>query len=295
VDSFKVDSVATSVTFSPTGDFLATAHVDSLGIFLWANRAQFGNVFLRSIGDEDVFSIRLPTASGIEEDEEYDQSIEADEEQVAHFDPETPTQLTDKMITLSLNPKSKWQNLLNLETIKKRNKPKETPKTPERAPFFLPTLPGVDPKFVAAKNSDDTGVSKSKLVQMWTLRPQTDFITLLEIGHERSDYTALMNHLKSLNPSAIDFEIRSLSLENDQAHLQCFLEALEWQLKTRREFELVQTYLNVFLNVHSDVIINSGPLRPRLEALLQTHRIEFERLSEQIHYGLCLIGFVRNG
>ncbi|RUS16772.1 hypothetical protein BC937DRAFT_90825 [Endogone sp. FLAS-F59071] len=35
VDSFKVDSVATSVTFSPTGDFLATAHVDNLGIFLW--------------------------------------------------------------------------------------------------------------------------------------------------------------------------------------------------------------------------------------------------------------------
>lgn len=107
--------------------------------------------------------------------------------------------------------------------------------------------------------------------------------------------TALMNYLKSLSPSAIDFEIRSLSLENDQAHLQYFLEALEWQLKTRREFELVQTFLNAFLNVHGDVIVvNPGPLRPRLEALLQTHRIEFERLSEQIHYGLCLIGFVRN-
>ncbi|RUS16773.1 hypothetical protein BC937DRAFT_90825 [Endogone sp. FLAS-F59071] len=71
VDSFKVDSVATSVTFSPTGDFLATAHVDNLGIFLWANRAQFGNVFLRSIGDDEVFSIGLPTASGMEEDEEH--------------------------------------------------------------------------------------------------------------------------------------------------------------------------------------------------------------------------------
>lgn len=31
---------------------------------------------------------------------------------------ETPEQLTEQMITLSSLPKSKWQNLLNLDTIK---------------------------------------------------------------------------------------------------------------------------------------------------------------------------------
>jgi len=35
VDVFRTASVATSIAFSPTGDFLATAHVDSLGIHLW--------------------------------------------------------------------------------------------------------------------------------------------------------------------------------------------------------------------------------------------------------------------
>lgn len=35
IDIFKVDEVVTSLTFSPTGDFLATSHVDSVGIFLW--------------------------------------------------------------------------------------------------------------------------------------------------------------------------------------------------------------------------------------------------------------------
>jgi len=44
-------------------------------------------------------------------------------------------------------PRSRWTTLLNLETIKARNKPKEAPKAPERAPFFLPTLPGVDTRF----------------------------------------------------------------------------------------------------------------------------------------------------
>lgn len=35
VDAFRTASIATSLTFSPTGDFLATAHVDSVGIYLW--------------------------------------------------------------------------------------------------------------------------------------------------------------------------------------------------------------------------------------------------------------------
>lgn len=35
IDSFRTASVATSVAFSPTNDFLATAHVDSVGVYLW--------------------------------------------------------------------------------------------------------------------------------------------------------------------------------------------------------------------------------------------------------------------
>lgn len=35
VDVFKTASMATSLTFSPTGDFLATSHVDSVGVYLW--------------------------------------------------------------------------------------------------------------------------------------------------------------------------------------------------------------------------------------------------------------------
>ena len=35
IDIFRTASVATSVAFSPTGDFLATSHVDSVGVYLW--------------------------------------------------------------------------------------------------------------------------------------------------------------------------------------------------------------------------------------------------------------------
>lgn len=35
IDCFLVDSAAVSLSMSPTGDFLASAHVDDLGIYLW--------------------------------------------------------------------------------------------------------------------------------------------------------------------------------------------------------------------------------------------------------------------
>jgi U3 small nucleolar RNA-associated protein 21 len=68
VDAFRTTSIATSLTFSPTGDFLATAHVDSLGVHLWANRAQFSDVALRHIDeDEEMPEVGLPTILGEDE------------------------------------------------------------------------------------------------------------------------------------------------------------------------------------------------------------------------------------
>jgi U3 small nucleolar RNA-associated protein 21 len=45
IDSFKTPSVATSISFSPTNDFLATAHVDSVAIYLWYSLLEI-NLFL---------------------------------------------------------------------------------------------------------------------------------------------------------------------------------------------------------------------------------------------------------
>lgn len=36
VDCFLVAMAPVSMSMSPTGDFLATTHVDSLGIYLWS-------------------------------------------------------------------------------------------------------------------------------------------------------------------------------------------------------------------------------------------------------------------
>ncbi len=44
VDAFKLRDICTSLTFSPTGEFLATATVDSVGVDVWSNRSLFMHV-----------------------------------------------------------------------------------------------------------------------------------------------------------------------------------------------------------------------------------------------------------
>lgn len=44
VDWLKFQHAVTSVALSPTTEFLATCHVDLVGIYLWANRVYYGAV-----------------------------------------------------------------------------------------------------------------------------------------------------------------------------------------------------------------------------------------------------------
>jgi len=134
IDAFRTKSVATSISFSPTNDFLATAHVDSVGIFLWANRAQFANVTFGRVVEEDVVDVNLPSVQGGEEDEgvylnfpgledslmSYSvlaalEALKSSDTPVDVFS--TPPQLDGELITLTLLPRSRWQTLLHLDVI----------------------------------------------------------------------------------------------------------------------------------------------------------------------------------
>ena len=138
VDAYRVVSVPTSLAFSPTGDFVATTHTDSVGVYLWANKTQLVEVPLRPISQTEVIDVGLPSMQGEVEDEELGQ-LEG-EPIVEHVLGNNKEQLSDGLVTLSAMPRTRWQTLLNLDTIRERNKPVEAPKAPEKAPFFLPSL-----------------------------------------------------------------------------------------------------------------------------------------------------------
>jgi U3 small nucleolar RNA-associated protein 21 len=77
VDILRVPAAPVSLSFSPSGDYLATAHVDDLGIFLWANRMQFEAVTLKPLtaADEDseaAVTTALPSRSLVAKDASAD-------------------------------------------------------------------------------------------------------------------------------------------------------------------------------------------------------------------------------
>ncbi|KAI8993445.1 Utp21 specific WD40 associated putative domain-containing protein [Pilobolus umbonatus] len=295
VDIFKVENIVTSLTFSPDSSFLATAHVDNVGIFLWANRTQYSNISLRNIPDDyEAELLELPSLADTEISDEEDTDEEMN---IEHEELDTVDQLSDQMITLSTEPRAKWQTLLRLDTIKLRNKPKEAPKLPEKAPFFLPTIAGARAQFdLSAVNNNEETKSDTKRINFGELNTDTEFAKLLRAGHDtRGQFHEFVDYAKSLNPSAIDLEIRSFTIDAELTILCYFLEAIKYMLNSRKNFEFSQAWLSVFLTIHGDLIIAnpSSSVYELLNDIMSIQKKEHGRLSDQIHYSLCLIDFAR--
>ncbi|KAF8891320.1 Utp21-domain-containing protein [Infundibulicybe gibba] len=292
IDAFRTSSVATSVSFSPTNDFLATAHVDSVGVFLWANRAQYSDITFHTVADDDIAGVDLPSMQGLAEDEDLSALSALTIEDKPQDVFSTPPQLDGELITLTLLPRSRWQTLLNLEVIQQRNKPKEPPKAPEKAPFFLPTLPGVEPRFVPQVKEDAQPKEKStRRLEKSAAAAESVFYQKLTNDQAEGDYESFFSFAKTLSPAAIDLELRSLvSLEA----LRLFINALIQRLLSHRDFEAVQAFQNVFLRIHGDTLVENPELRDDLEKLMSVEREESRRVSELISSCLGTLGFVRD-
>jgi U3 small nucleolar RNA-associated protein 21 len=234
--------------------------------------------------------------------------------------------LDGEIVTLTHLPRSRWQTLLNLDVIQvnfsifrsvfpthsiisdnqQRNKPKEPPKAPEKAPFFLPTLPGVEARFIVQEKPNEkmptrrsekaAANAENVFVQRLSQEPKDSdcgcFIFSMQLEtHVATSDEAFFSFAKSLSPAAADLEIRSLTTVQD---LHLFLNALLQRLKSHRDFEAVQTYLNLFLRVHGEMLVSSPELRGDLEALLSSQRQESSRLLDSISSCLGTLAFVRD-
>ncbi|KAI9029391.1 Utp21 specific WD40 associated putative domain-containing protein [Hyaloraphidium curvatum] len=301
VDLCAPSAVCTSLSFSPRGDFLATAHADSVGIFLWANKAQFAAVQVRRIGPEEEAALLEAGTQGLpaaaEPEEGSEDGVEESALAVPVEEAAARAVVEDGTVTLSDLPRQRWQSLLNLESIKKRNKPKQPPKAPEQAPFFLPTLPGVQPKFVRAEADGGSAEPErsSRVLSMGELHPRTEFARLLHAGLEdEAEFAAWLSHAKSLSPTALDFEIRNLGPSGGLADFRGLLRAIRWSLDAGRDFEVPETLLNLFLKVHGDELVaNFAELREDMEAAKESHERTWGRVREGLNYARCLVGFAQ--
>lgn len=298
IDQFKMSQPCISITMSPTGDFLATAHVDFLGIYLWANKTIYENVSLRAVDPEsEPPTMELPNLSHFEYKTDISTLMDAvkieDEGEIINKEYESPSQIESDLITMSTLAESRWKNLLNLDIIKKRNKPKELLKKPKQAPFFLPTVAGLDIQFNVdgvEQNEDD-----SKLVRA-NLDSLTTFGIVLKKSSEASDYRNAISHITNLNPSMIDYEIRSLApLSGGSVSLMInFFEMVIQMFNSNLFFELAQSYLALFLKVHEEVISESREFVDQLEKVEKAQIQSWERIERKLLYGIGVVSNLRN-
>uniref|UniRef100_M4BPC9 Small-subunit processome Utp21 domain-containing protein n=1 Tax=Hyaloperonospora arabidopsidis (strain Emoy2) TaxID=559515 RepID=M4BPC9_HYAAE len=175
IDWLRFQKPVTGLAVSPTGEFLATTHVGHVGIFLWANRSFFTEIYLDSEPTEPVLMDMPVALNEVDNSDHLDFGTERNPQvSAASVDELRPESVVDEideassgpldapLITLSTAPRAFWQSLFNLELIKKRNKPIEPPKAPEQAPFFLQTArkDDVHPTFVPVATEKEEGPEK---------------------------------------------------------------------------------------------------------------------------------------
>ncbi|KZF21183.1 Utp21-domain-containing protein [Xylona heveae TC161] len=338
IDAVRLRSACTALAFSNTGEFLATAHADGVGVNIWNNRSLFTHVSTRHLSEEEIAEIDAPTASGEGGQNIIDAAFDEDEpEDGSGLDTAISTidQLSKDITTLSIVPKSRWQTLLHLDAIKQRNKPKEAPKAPEKAPFFLPSTSTGDDKPSAISTTTTsaaggaapagantiTAAERSRIAKMAPGASESRFTSLLRSGAQSGNYDPFINHLKTLPPAAADIELRSLnplsasalapsSEEEDddeddeddgrrrggRSELTTFITALTSRLRQKRDYELVQAWMAVFLRVHGDSVAAADEAGARA-ALLEwraEQQSEERRLGGLVGFCSGVVGFMRS-
>jgi U3 small nucleolar RNA-associated protein 21 len=124
IDAFRPANTCTSLAFSESGEFLATAHADSVGINLWSNRTMFTYVPTARIDENSIPDTSNPTPSGEGGAITIDAAFEENDEKHSQLAPSVVSeQLSSDLMTLSVTPKSRWQTLVHLDIVKVRPTP----------------------------------------------------------------------------------------------------------------------------------------------------------------------------
>ncbi|KAL4811574.1 Utp21 specific WD40 associated putative domain-containing protein [Aspergillus unguis] len=312
IDLFRVSSTCTSLAISPTGDFLATAHADGVGINLWSNKGLFMPVSTQNLSADNLVDVGFPTSAGEGGVGLIESAFRPGHERHMNEGPVIYTeQLSREMLTLSVVPKNKWQTLVHMDLIKERNMPKEAPKGPSKAPFFLPSPSShgtTDGNFNSQLPEAKVSASElSRIARVQLVKSNnagSRFTSLLREGCESGDFNLFFSEVKSLTPAKLELEIRSLDLQvrGDQSEMSAFILALSDLLASKRDFELANAWMTVFLKIHSDVVAACSDsdnaadtkLKDSLATWSRVQQTEIQRLSGLVGYCRGVVGFLKS-
>jgi len=298
VDVLVFPTPCVSVTITSNGEYLATTHKDKLGVYLWVNKTlyvPFLTLKPLPVDYEPPESMALPSSEVVAGPVENESGEEMDtEESNYRYNAE---QIEQDLITYSGLPTPRWASLLDMDVIKERNKPIEPLKKPEKAPFFLPTIPGVTPTFEVEK--DPTAEeNQSRILTTTKFKPRSEFAKALESlpAEYEKTYEDVVGLLKRLAPSGVEIELRNLAPINGGSIelMKNFLVLVEAQFRTKRDFEICSAYLSLFVKLHRDVLWSDSSLKEALEMTRKSQTESWNKLDELLNDTLCLVQYLKS-
>jgi U3 small nucleolar RNA-associated protein 21 len=106
----------------------------------------------------------------------------------------------------------------------------------------------------------------------------------------------VLRYLESLNPSAVDAELRLLGScpEAEEAELGLMLRCLAAWVASAREFDFVQALLHLFLTIHGATLARHPALCAQAKRLVRVQRARWRHLENYLQGSLALVQIFSN-
>ena len=313
------EAEATSVSASPTGEFVATTHVGVRGVALWTDAAAYARVDAVAL---DVLDGDAPPLEALAPDDLLGTARRAApapgsialgaaaDAGAGDAAPLAPAVARDNaargVLELSGLPRARAETLHALEAVAARNRPTAPPKKPERAPFFLPSaadagradaamppkalaLPEAPPEIDAFDEDDEDEDEEEAAAPGAADEAGRCRLAALALD---ADAAAVVAHLNGLHASGVDAEIALLCRgghdEAGLALLDAFAAALAAALAGHANFDALQAYVHRLLQHHA-APLSLPRLKPAVAKLAAAQRAAAARFRALVHENLCLL------
>ncbi|KAJ2903472.1 Utp21-domain-containing protein [Zalerion maritima] len=311
VDGFRLEKPCSALAMAESNEYLAAAVEGEIGVNLWVNQAFFRKrTPTRHITEADIVTISGPGVTGSSRDvipqleaAEAAGDEDRDEDEDEAVAPLGVEEINSELMKLSLVPKSQWQTLLHLDEIKARNKPLEPPKQPEKAPFFLPSAGEKRVVPSAAGNTGGGNGTEPRITHFELNRNDPrSLVAVLRDGAQKGDYIPYITLLKSLSPSDADLEISSLSIHSTTSvppnkqldDLTLFLCALTQRRRQKRDFEMIEVWMRVFMRAHDAEIASNEQVGKAFREWYETSNESWKELDRMVAFATASFGFFMN-
>jgi U3 small nucleolar RNA-associated protein 21 len=266
-----LDNIPLCMAISPNGDYLATCQMDSVGIHLWINSANY-----------------IPSQQLLSSNDDHSQNSWLPE----------PDTLTEPNTILFNVDTMNWQSLLHLDLIKERNKPKQPPKAPEKLPFFLTAA--LDS---SRKSSDNYEVpfdnsEKSRIItteqDLSALDFTSVFSSILHNAVQDNSFDNVHRYIKemaSTSHSTIDLEIKTCM--DSVSTKKAFLAYCKHYLNLGRDLDLLFTLLNIFFKAHEETLSTATDLKTDLNNILEAMQQSWKHLEVSFRQALCFTQWIK--